>query len=138
LAIAASKTTLWTLSQSSRQAVITSFTLNVTTGEVIDVAARASWQGVGEGQLTAAPFAGGDVVAIANSPTGYITVLGLDRSVFDTADVVQDPATHNYLRQMIVENKGNKSLHMAASKIKSYGRALIDDYISLGESIWID
>jgi hypothetical protein len=58
--------------------------------------------------------------------------------VFDTADVVQDPATHNYLRPMIVENKGNKSLHMAASKIKSYGRALIDDYISLGESIWID
>jgi hypothetical protein len=39
---------------------------------------------------------------------------------------------------MIVENKRNKSLHMAASKIKSYGRALIDDYISLGESIWID
>ncbi|CAN9424130.1 unnamed protein product [Alternaria alternata] len=138
LAISASKTTLWTLSQSSRQAVVTSFTLNVTTGEVVDVAARASWQGVGEGQLTAAPFAGGDVVAIANSPTGYITVLGLDRSVFDTADVFQDPAIHNYLRPMIVENKGNKSLHMAASKIKSYGRALIDDYISLGESIWID
>ncbi|KAL1792483.1 hypothetical protein ACET3X_008990 [Alternaria dauci] len=138
LAISASKTTLWTLSQSSRQAVITSFTLNITTGEVIDVAARASWEGVGEGQLTAAPFDGGEVVAVANSPTGYITVLGLDRSMLDAAYAVQDHATHDYLHPMIVDKSGRRGLYIPASRIKSYGRTLVDDYVNLGESVWID
>lgn len=138
LAISASKNTLWTLSQSSRQAVITCFTLNITTGEVTNVAARASWQGVGEGQLTAAPFAGGDMVAIANSPTGYITILGLDRSVLDVAYSSQNHAIHDYLHPMIAEKSRRKGLHMAAPKVKSYGRALIDDYVNLGQSVWID
>jgi hypothetical protein len=138
LAISASKSTLWTLSQSSRQAVITSFNLNVTTGEVINVAARASWQGFGEGQLTAAPFNDSDVVAVANSPTGYVTLLGLDQSMLDTVHVAEDRGIHDYLHPMVVDKSRREDLHMAASKIRSYGRALIDDYVTLGDSIWID
>jgi hypothetical protein len=105
---------------------------------VLNVAARASWQGFGEGQLTAAPFDGGDVVAVANSPTGYITILGLDQSTLDTVYIAQDRATHDYLHPMVVDKSRRKDLYMAALKIKSYGRAFVDDYVDLGESIWID
>lgn len=138
LAISASRSTLWALSQSSRQAVITSFNLDVVTGEVINVAARASWQGIGEGQLSAAPFNDGDVVAVANSPTGYITILGLDHSTLRTAYVDDDRGIHDYLEPMTVNKSRRKDIHMAAPKIKSYGRALIDDFVNLGESVWID
>ncbi|KAG9185598.1 hypothetical protein G6011_06929 [Alternaria panax] len=138
LTISASRRSLWTLSQSYHQAFTTSFILNITTGEVVNVAARASWQGAGEGQLTAASFIGGDMVAIANSPTGYVTILGLGQFMMDTAYVSQDRAVHDYLRPMVVEKSGRKGLHIAASKVKSYGRALVDDYVNLGESIWID
>ncbi len=138
LAISASRNTLWTLSQSSSQAVITSFTLNVTTGDVVNVAARASWQGVGEGQLTAAPFDGGDVVAVANSPTGYITLLGLDQSTLDNAYIAGDPDVHDYLHPMAVGESRRNDIRMLTPKIRSYGRTLVDDYVNLGDSIWID
>jgi hypothetical protein len=39
---------------------------------------------------------------------------------------------------MVVDKSRREDLHMAASKIRSYGRALIDDYVTLGDSIWID
>ena len=138
LAISASRNTLWALSQSSRQAVITAFTLNVTTGEVVDVAARASWQGIGEGQLTAAPFDGDDVVAIANSPTGYITILGLDQSTLPSARIAEDFGLHGYLYAMQVDERKRKDIRMAAPKIKSYGRVLVDDHVNLGDCTWID
>jgi len=138
LAISASRNTLWALSQSLHQAVITAFTLNVTTGEVVDVAARASWQGTGEGQLTAAPFDGGDVVAIANSPTGYITILGLDQSTLPSARVAEDFGLHDYLYAMQVDERKRKDIRMAAPKIKSYGRVLVDDHVNLGDCAWID
>jgi len=138
LAISASRNTLWALSQSSRQAVITAFTLNITTGEVVDVAARASWQGTGEGQLTAAPFDGGDVVAITDSPTGYITILGLDQSTLPSARIAEDFRLHDYLHAMQVDERKRKDIRMAAPKIKSYGRVLVDDHVNLGDCAWID
>jgi hypothetical protein len=138
LAISASRHTLWTLSQSAHQAVITCFTLNVTTGEVIDIAARASWQGFGEGQLTAAPFEVDDVVAVANSPTGYITILGLDQGGVSSADVAGGSGLHNYLHTIKVDESRRNNIRIATPKIKSYGRVLIDEYVNLGDCVWID
>lgn len=138
LTISASRNTLWALSQSSRQAVITAFTLNTTTGEVVDVAARASWQGFGEGQLTAAPFDGDDVVAVANSPAGYITILGLDQSALRSAHTDEGLGAHDYLHPIAFDESRPEEKQMAALKIKSYGRALVDDYVNLGDCIWID
>ncbi|KAI4926534.1 hypothetical protein J4E85_006828 [Alternaria conjuncta] len=120
------------------QAVITAFTLNVTTGEVVDVAARASWQGFGEGQLTAAPFDDGDVVAITDSPTAYITILGLDQSTLPSARIGEDFGLHDYLYAMQVDERKRKDIQMAAPKIKSYGRVFVDDHVNLGDCAWID
>jgi DNA-binding beta-propeller fold protein YncE len=137
LAITASKSTLWTLSQSTSQAVITAFSL-ATTGEVINIAARASWAGTGEAQLTAAPFKGGDVVAVANSPTGYITILGLDQGALTTVQAADENDRHGYLQQMAASMSKGNGVEAMAAKVKSYGRAALDDYVSLGESVWID
>lgn len=138
LAITSSKNTLWTLSQSQNQAVITAFSLNATTGEVLSVAARASWQGAGEGQLTAAPFAAGEVVAITNSPMGYITVLGLEQSAAGFASEFGQSSEHDYLKAMPVTGLKRGGMDVVAARIQSYGRAILDDFIGLGESVWID
>ncbi|KAJ4372891.1 hypothetical protein N0V83_003182 [Neocucurbitaria cava] len=138
LAITSSKNTLWTLSQSQNQAVITAFSLNATTGEVLNVAARASWQGAGEGQLTAAPFAAGEVVAITNSPMGYITVLGLEQNLAGFASEFGQSSEHDYLKAMPVTGLKRDGMDAAAARIQSYGRAILDDFIGLGESVWID
>jgi 6-phosphogluconolactonase (cycloisomerase 2 family) len=138
LAITASRNTLWTLSQSSNQAVITVFTLNMTTGEIIDAAARASWSGTGEGQITAAPFENGDVVAITNSPVGYVTLLGLDLGL---PAITQDPGVmlgHEYLQQLNVRNSPAQGVASATAKVKSYGRTALDEMIEMGESVWVD
>lgn len=134
LAITASKRVLWTLSQSSNQAVVTAFTLNATTGDVIEVGARATWKGAGEGQLSAAPFEAGEVVAISNSPMGYVTLLGLD---YVTAVAAQS-SEHEFLEELPVVREKRDGVQAAAPKIKSYGRTVLDDYVGLGESIWID
>ncbi|KAH7093495.1 hypothetical protein FB567DRAFT_610001 [Paraphoma chrysanthemicola] len=138
LAISASGKTLWTLSQSSNQAVIVAFTLDPTTGDVIDAAARASWGGAGEGQLTAAPFEGGDIVAITNSPLGYITLLGLEQASAMAAHGIEYKRGHEYLQQLDVEAEMGSSNAAAPARIKSYGRTILDDVISIGESIWLD
>ncbi|KAF1849208.1 uncharacterized protein K460DRAFT_278304 [Cucurbitaria berberidis CBS 394.84] len=135
LAITSSKTTLWTLTQSPNQAVITAFSLNATTGEVVDVAARASWKGAGEGQLAAAPFELGNVVAITNSPMGYITLLGLDTSSPAVGLELDQSSKHDFLQPMAVDNI---SVEAAAAKIQSYGRRSLDDFVGLGEGVWID
>lgn len=133
LAITASKRVLWTLSQSPNQAVVTAFTLNATTGDVIEVGARATWKGAGEGQLTAASFEAGDVVAISNSPMGYVTLLGLD---YGTVAMAQS-SEHEFLEELPLEME-KREVGVAAPKIKSFGRTVLDDYVGLGESIWID
>tara|TARA_R110002003_G_scaffold325_7_gene18816 strand:- start:1800 stop:2615 length:816 start_codon:yes stop_codon:yes gene_type:complete len=138
LAISASGKTLWTLSQSPNQAVIVAFTLNATTGEVVDATARASWGGAGEGQLTAAPFEDGDIVAITNSPLGYITLLGLDQASTMDVQSSEDNSGHEYLEQLEVVQRRRSGVAAAPAKIKSYGRTILDDIISIGESVWVD
>lgn len=138
LALTASKNTLWTFSQSSNQAVITAFTLNPTTGEVIDAVARASWAGAGEGQFTAAPFESGDIVAITNSPNGYITLLGLDNGVSTTAEIRETLIGHEFLEQLGTAKERDVVVSSVAARIKSYGRSALDEIVALGESAWID
>jgi hypothetical protein len=138
LAITASKNRLWTFSQSTKQAVITVFTLNTTTGEIIDVAARASWSGVGEGQITAAPFENGDVVAITNSPVGYVTLLGLDQGSSTSAQDSGITVGHEYLQQLEEGDDPTRMMAQTATKVKSYGRTVLDEFIAMGESVWVD
>lgn len=138
LTITASKDTLWTLSQSTRQAVVTVFTLNTTTGEVIDAVARASWAGAGEGQITAAPFSSGNVVAVTNSPTGYVTLLGLDRGLLENSKSSESSVGHEWLMRMGLEADSQATAGSAALKIKSYGRTALDELISMGEGVWVD
>jgi hypothetical protein len=135
LAITAKHDTLWTLSQSPRQAVITVFSVNPATGDVIDAVARASWSGSGEGQITAAPFESNDVVAITNSPLGYVTLLGLDKGGSTFASALKE---HAYLEQLNMEVDMTTEESLAAAKIKSYGRTVLDEFIAIGESIWVD
>jgi DNA-binding beta-propeller fold protein YncE len=138
LAITASKNTLWTFSQSTKQAVITVFTLNTTTGEIIDVAARASWSGAGEGQITAAPFENGDVVAITNSPVGYVTLLGLDQGSSTSAQDSGITVGHGYLQQLEERDDPTRMMAQTVTKVKSYGRTVLDEFIAMGESVWVD
>jgi hypothetical protein len=138
LAISASGKTLWTLSQSSSQAVIVAFTLDQRTGDVVDATARASWGGAGEGQLTAAPFEEGDIVAITNSPLGYITLLGLDQASAIAIQSADTDVGHEYLHQLGVASEKRSSNAAAPARIKSYGRTILDDIISIGESVWLD
>ncbi|KAF2832704.1 hypothetical protein CC86DRAFT_425314 [Ophiobolus disseminans] len=138
LAISASKKVLWTLSQSANQAVVVAFTLNPATGEVIDAAARASWGGAGDGQLTAASFETGDIVAIANSPMGFVTLLGLDQGTPTIAQSFDSVVGHEYLEQLSVTKGRRGGAVLAAPKIKSYGRISLDEFVTMGESIWVD
>ncbi|KAH3971209.1 hypothetical protein HBH70_016790 [Parastagonospora nodorum] len=138
LTITASKDTLWTLSQSTRQAIVTVFSLNTTTGEVIDAVARASWAGAGEGQITAAPFSSGNVVAVTSSPTGYVTLLGLDRGLVENSKSSESFVGHEWLMRMDLEVDNQATAGSATPKIKSYGRTALDEFISMGESVWVD
>jgi hypothetical protein len=138
LAITASRNTLWTFSQSNKQAVITAFTLNTTTGDIVDAAARASWSGIGEGQITAASFESGDVVAITNSPVGYVTLLGLDQGVATTAQNTGIVDGHEYLQQLGEGRDATQSVASSAVKVKSYGRTVLEEGVDMGESVWID
>lgn len=138
LAISASKSTLWTLSQSANQAVIVAFTLNPATGEVIDAAARASWGGAGDGQLTAALFEASDVVAISNSPLGYLTLLGLDQNALGSAQDLESNSSHEYLEEIKMPNRQTGQGYPAAFKVKSYGRIPLDEFVAMGESVWVD
>lgn len=138
LAISTSRASLWTLSQSSNQAVVTVFGLNATTGEVVGVAARASWKGAGEGQIIAAPFEAGDIVAITNSPVGYVTILGLDSNSPTSANMLAQGNDHEFLQQIPTIRAKREGVRTAAAKIKSYGRTILDDIVSLGEGVWIN
>jgi hypothetical protein len=100
------------------------FTLNTTTGEIIDPAARASWSGAGEGQITAAPFASGDVVAMTNSPVGYVTLLGLDQGLSVTALNTDNVEGHEYSQQLSEVGDPTQSVASACSqgqKLWSHG-----------------
>lgn len=136
LAISASRRILWTISQSSEQAIINAFALN-TTGEVIGIVARAGWRGDGDSSLTGSPFQDGDVVAVTNSPKGYVTLLGLHIDVGVDSSAIKDRSVHSYLYQMPVR-KEKRQVEGGTARMKSYGRASIDEYVSLGESIWIN
>lgn len=138
LATSASRDTLWTLSQSKSQAIITAFSLNVTTGEIIDAVARASWSGLGDGQVTAASFAGGNVVAVTNSPSGYVTLLGLDSGTATIAQGGEKADGHEYLQHIDAEGVRAAGVNKAAPKIKSYGRTMLDEFVEVGESVWVD
>jgi hypothetical protein len=138
LALTTSKNTLWTFSQSVNQAIITAFTLHPTSGEVMDIAARASWAGAGEGQLTAAPFSIGDIVAITNSPVGYVTLLGLDQVSPTILQVHENLQGHEYLQQLSVLSERYAEEILVAAKIKSYGRVTLDEFVATGESVWVD
>lgn len=139
LAISSSKASLWTLSQSTAQAVITVFSLNATTGEVIGAVARAAWSGmgsIGTGQIAAAPFEGNDMIAVANSPIGMVAFLGLDK----TATVAGQQGDvkvqgDDFLEDVWMLNVKRDAA--AAPKLKSFGR--IDLGLDgLGEGVWVD
>ncbi|KAF1837665.1 hypothetical protein BDW02DRAFT_576947 [Decorospora gaudefroyi] len=148
LALSASRSTLWTLSQSDSQAVVNAFELDPATGAVLRVAARASWvaRGNGEGRLTAATWVEGDVVGVANSPVGYVTVLGLDRGVAAKVvggGAVEGEAPHAFLVPMDVgggagERRRWWRREALAARVMSFGRTSLYDYVDLGESVWMD
>jgi hypothetical protein len=138
LAITAKNNTLWTFSQSPTQAVVTVFRLDSATGDVIEATARAGWSGSGDGQITAAPFESDHVVAITNSPLGYVTLLGLDQSRSTPAQDAWATHNHAYLDQLDMGSDLTTNVSLAAAKIKSYGRTVLDEFIALGESVWVD
>jgi len=141
VAISSSKTTLWTLSQSEVQAVISVFDLNATTGEVVGAIARAAWSGVGgigAGQIAPAPFVEKDMIAVADSPVGMVAILGLEKTA---------SATRSGANERVVNIDGDGFLdevwtlqdvrNGATVKLKSYGRIDLGlDHV--GESAWVD
>ncbi|KAK7183954.1 hypothetical protein DPSP01_011723 [Paraphaeosphaeria sporulosa] len=139
LTISSSKTSLWTLSQSPAQVVVTVFSLDPTTGVVINTVARAGWTGDGAffpAQISPAPFAGNDIVAVTNSPVGYTAFIGLDKgttALGEAGDV--KIAGEDFLEDAWMLNV--KSGAVAAPKLKSYGRIALA-FDSLGEGVWVD
>ena len=138
VAVTSSKDTMWTLSQSSDQAIVTVFSINRNTGAIGGAIARASWTGAGDGQLAAAPFERGNMIAITNSPMGYVTVLGLESGFSYIGSNVSSEIAHDFLQPLETQRQVRGAWHSSHVRIKSYGRVLLDDYVSLGESVWID
>lgn len=143
LAISSSKTSLWTLSQSNVQAVVTVFAIDATTGVVSGAVARAAWSGlggIGSGQIAPAPFEGNDMVAVANSPVGMVAFLGLDKSGGAMAMEHPKHANVNLGADDFLEEVwmlGTEDQTLAAPKLKSFGR--IDLGLdALGEGVWVD
>ncbi|KAL1591936.1 hypothetical protein SLS60_011528 [Paraconiothyrium brasiliense] len=139
LTISSSKTSLWTLSQSAAQVVVTVFSLDPTTGSVINAVARAGWTGDGgsfPAQISPAPFVGNDIVAITNSPLGYTAFIGLDKGTTTTGEKGDvKVASDDFLDDVWMLNV--KSDAAAAPKLKSYGRIALA-FDSLGEGVWVD
>jgi hypothetical protein len=139
LTISSSKTSLWTLSQSPAQVVVTVFSLDPITGAVINTVARAGWTGDGgyfPAQISPAPFVGSDIVAVANSPVGYTAFIGLDKgssAMGEVGDV--KVASEDFLEDVWILNV--ESGAVAAPKLKSYGRIALA-FDSLGEGVWVD
>lgn len=139
LTISSSKTSLWTLSLSPAQVVITVFSLDPGTGAVINAVARAAWTGDGgyfPAQISPAPFVGNDIVAITNSPLGYTAFIGLDKgttAMGEEGDV--KVARDDFLEETWMLNV--KSDALVAPKLKSYGRIALA-FDSLGEGVWVD
>ena len=138
LAVTASRTTLWTLSQSSNQAIISAFSVNETTGAIISIIARASWAGAGDGHLAAAPFERGNMIAVTNSPTGYVTLLELEYGLSATSFVDELHTGHDYLKQMSVGELEHRDVGVESASVRSYGRTVLDDYATIGECVWIN
>ncbi|KAF2634265.1 hypothetical protein P280DRAFT_439252 [Massarina eburnea CBS 473.64] len=144
LTISSSKTSLWTLSQSSVQAIISVFSLDPTTGEVITAVARAAWSGaggIGKGMLAPAPFVGGDLIAVTNSPIGMVAFLGLDgvaKGVSVGEEGVVNIDGDDFLEEVWTLGTAKRDGAAAqAVKLKSYGR--IDLGLdNLGEGVWVD
>lgn len=86
----------------------------------------------------AAPFTGGDVIAVTNSPSGYVTLLGLDSGTSTVARSSRGTAGHEYLEHMDLEGMREAGNGQAAPKIKSYGRTMLDEFVEVGESVWVD
>lgn len=86
----------------------------------------------------AAPFAGGNVVAITNSPAGYVTLLGLDGAMATAEQSDKTAQGHEYLQHMDMERSSAAGADQLAPKIKSYGRTMLDEFIEVGESVWVD
>ncbi|KAF2677951.1 hypothetical protein K458DRAFT_395424 [Lentithecium fluviatile CBS 122367] len=140
LTISSSKTSLWTLSQSNLQAVITVFSLDATTGAVISAVARAAWSGYGYGQIAPAPFVGNDIVAITNSPTGIVAILGLDVGVVpagEHGEVKVEGEEDGFLEEVWMLNVKRDGSAAVAPKLKSFGRIDLG-FDTLGEGVWVD
>ncbi|KAF2119639.1 hypothetical protein BDV96DRAFT_596336 [Lophiotrema nucula] len=96
LAISSSNSTLWTLSRSNGQSVISVFSLDPTTGAVLRAIARAAWKDVSASKnslIAPAPFAG-DIIAVSNSPLGIVAFIGLNGttlSSYGRLDLGSDP-----------------------------------------------
>ncbi|KAF1962403.1 hypothetical protein CC80DRAFT_160463 [Byssothecium circinans] len=149
LTISSSKTSLWTLSQSSVQAIISVFSLDPKTGEVITSVARAAWTGaggLGHAHLAPAPFTGGDLIAVTNSPIGIVAFLGLDVSAKAMGKGEQDVVNvdgDGFLEEIwTLGTKDQKAgvdggADVLAVKLKSYGRIDLG-MDALGEGVWVD
>ncbi|KAH8711804.1 hypothetical protein GQ44DRAFT_731040 [Phaeosphaeriaceae sp. PMI808] len=118
LALTASGNILYTLSHSTQQAVITAFSLNATTGAIIDAVARATWAGDGEGSCL-----------LRRLRRGMLLVWRIRRwGVQGGVD------GHEYLQE-IGGRGGERGL---AAKVKSYGRIMVEEFGGVGESVWVD
>jgi hypothetical protein len=135
--ISSSKTSLWTLSQSNAQAIISVFSLNPQTGEIIAAVARAAWGGYGYGQIAPAPFVGNDMVAITNSPTGMVAIIGLDVGVVPAGEHGEEVKVESdgFLEDVWMLNVERDGV--AAPKLKAFGRADLG-LDTLGEGVWVD
>lgn len=138
LTISSSRTSLWTLSLSPAQAVVTVFSLDPMTGVVINAVARAAWVNQGEAiaQITPAPFVGNDMVAVTNSPVGMTAFLGLDKGTTAMGEEGDIKAqSDDFLEEVWMLNVKGEA--MAAPKLKSFGRIDLG-FGSLGEGVWVD
>lgn len=140
LAISANKNSLWVLSQSNAQAIITVFSLDASTGSVTGAVARAAWSGlggIGAGQIAPAPFVEGDIVAVADSPAGIVAFIGLEQ-VSTSANIASESVVNidgdDFLEEVwtLASSKG-----AAAARLKSYGRIDLG-FGKLGEAVWVD
>ncbi|KAF1993503.1 hypothetical protein P154DRAFT_589116 [Amniculicola lignicola CBS 123094] len=91
-----SNSTLWALSRTWGQTVLSVFSLDPETGEVLKAIARSAWADYSEtldSWIVGAPF-GSDIIAVTNSPIGMVAVVGLVNGQlkgFQRLDLITDP-----------------------------------------------
>lgn len=84
-----------------------------------------------QASISPAPWLGGDIVAVGNSPVGYVAFVGLDEGAGKESDA--RVSGEDFLEDMMM---GTEELGVAP-RLKSYGRIGLG-FGSLGEGVWVD